>query len=99
MRLHGSRAARGTFALLLAASGIAHADDATPASPDPDEEEIIGRRGEAEVHADDVSFDARQRELLLRGNVRVDSPPFHLRSDQLYVHRSPLGLVVKGNGR
>ena len=52
-----------------------------------------------EARADDVSFDARQRELDLAGNVRVDAPPFHLSSDKLHVRRTPLGVEVKGEGR
>ncbi|WP_394827468.1 hypothetical protein [Pendulispora albinea] len=52
-----------------------------------------------ETHADDVTLDARLRELELRGNVRLDSPPFHLRSDALRLRRTPHGIEVDGRGR
>ncbi|WP_394830952.1 hypothetical protein LVJ94_31035 [Pendulispora rubella] len=52
-----------------------------------------------ETHADDVVLDARLRELELRGNVRLESPPFHLRSDALKLRRTPHGIEVEGTGR
>ena len=54
----------------------------------------------ADVHANEVDLDARTREMLLRGDVRVDASPFHLRSDALRVHRDSRGaLDVEGKGR
>lgn len=52
-----------------------------------------------QTHADDVTLDARLRELELRGNVRVDSAPFHLSSDALRLRRTSLGVEVDGTGR
>jgi hypothetical protein len=52
-----------------------------------------------DVRSDDVTVDARNQELLLHGNVRVDSPPFHLSSDELRAWRTSRGVVVKGEGR
>ena len=52
-----------------------------------------------ETHADDVVLDARLRELELRGNVRLESPPFHLQSDALKLRRTPHGIDVEGTGR
>jgi hypothetical protein len=54
----------------------------------------------ADVHANEVDLDARTREMLLRGDVRVDAPPFHLRSDALRVRRDWRGaLDVDGKGK
>ncbi len=52
----------------------------------------------ATAHADEVSFDVRKREIELRGNVKVDAAPFHLRSNELVVKRGPLGVDVIGKG-
>ena len=52
-----------------------------------------------DASADDVSFDARQRELHFHGHVKVDSPPFYLTSDELDVRRTPFGAEVKGKGK
>ncbi|MGO8994281.1 MAG: hypothetical protein ACLQVI_13210 [Polyangiaceae bacterium] len=53
-----------------------------------------------QVHASDVEIDARTREAVLKGDVRVDAPPFHLRSDELRVLRTARGAVeVDGSGR
>ncbi len=46
-----------------------------------------------------MTLDARQQELQLRGNVRVDSPPFHLSSDALHLRRTSHGVEVDGSGR
>ena len=72
------------LALLSSASRVAHAEDA--------ELEI------ATAHADEVSFDVRKREIELRGNVKVDAAPFHLRSNELLIRRGPLGVDVIGSG-
>ncbi len=52
-----------------------------------------------DTHADDVTLDAKQRELELRGHVSVESPPFHLSSDALTLKRTPRGVDVDGKGR
>lgn len=52
----------------------------------------------ATAHADEVSFDVRKREIELRGNVKVDAAPFHLRSNELTVRRGPFGVDVIGKG-
>ncbi len=53
-----------------------------------------------DVHARDVEIDARTREAILKGDVRVDAPPFHLSSDELRVRRTWRGAVdVEGAGR
>jgi hypothetical protein len=58
------------------------------------------RSDAADVHANEVVLDARTREMLLRGDVRVDAPPFHLKSDALRVQRDARGaLDVEGRGR
>jgi len=47
-----------------------------------------------------VEIDPRTREVQLTGDVRVDSPPFHLTSDALHVRRDARGAVdVDGVGR
>ncbi len=52
-----------------------------------------------DIHASDVEIDARTREAVLRGDVRVDAPPFHLRSDELRLRRTSRGAVdVEGTG-
>lgn len=54
---------------------------------------------DAEVHATSVTFDAGRGEVLLEGDVRVDSPPFHLRSQRVSLRRVGGGpLEVKGEG-
>lgn len=45
-----------------------------------------------------MSFDARQRTLELVGNVRVDSPPFHLTSQRIRLTRTRYGIEVEGKG-
>ena len=52
----------------------------------------------ATAHADEVSFDVRKRAIELRGNVKIDAAPFHLRSNELVVKRGPLGVDVIGKG-
>ena len=52
----------------------------------------------ATAHADEVSFDARKKEIELRGHVTVDAAPFHLRASELVVRRGPLGIDVVGKG-
>lgn len=52
-----------------------------------------------DTHADDVTIDAKEHDLDLKGNVTVDSPPFHLSSDELVLKRTPRGVDVDGKGR
>lgn len=54
---------------------------------------------EVTATADEVTLDARQRELELRGNVRVDASPFHITSDALKLKRTEHGVEVDGAGR
>ncbi len=72
---------------MVVAAGMTAAGEARAEAPPVD------------LRADDVVFDARQKELDLTGNVRVDSSPFHLSSDRLRVWRSSRGVVVKGRGK
>jgi len=59
----------------------------------------LARAGDAEVHATSVSFDAGRQEVVLEGDVRVDSPPFHLRSQHVRLRRSGGGpLELEGEG-
>lgn len=51
-----------------------------------------------EVRASEVVVDARKQELELRGDTRIDAPPFYIRSDALQVRRTPEGLRVTGEG-
>jgi hypothetical protein len=58
------------------------------------------RSAPVDIHASDVEIDARTREAVLRGDVRVDAPPFHLRSEELRLRRTSRGAVeVEGVGR
>jgi hypothetical protein len=53
----------------------------------------------AEVQADSVSLDAKTQAVEVKGNVRVDASPFHLRSERLLLRRSWRGLELEGPGR
>jgi hypothetical protein len=64
-----------------------------------DVDEALGTHGNMHTHAQSVSFDANKRSLELKGDVRVDSPPFHLRSDRITLTRTRYGVEVDGNGR
>ncbi len=55
--------------------------------------------GPVDVRADDVVLDARQQDLDVHGNVRIDADPFYLASDHLRLRRSPRGILVDGVGR
>ncbi len=63
---------------------------ARPALADPDP---------VRVHADRIELDADTQKLVLRGNVELDSGPFHLTADELRLSRSSRGVVVEGKGR
>lgn len=62
------------------------------------EEEAFGTRGLVVTRAETVSFDAKARSIELAGNVRVDSPPFHLRSDHVVLSRTKYGIEAAGKG-
>ena len=63
------------------------------------EEEAFGTHGLVRTRAETVSFDARARTIELSGNVRVDSPPFHLRSQHIRLTRTKYGIEADGKGR
>lgn len=63
------------------------------------EQEALGTRGLLRTRAESVSFDAEQKILELSGNVRVDAPPFHLRSQHIKLSRTRYGIEVDGTGR
>jgi hypothetical protein len=71
------------FATTLATTARAFADGQAP----------------VQVHADQIELDAESQKLVLRGNVELDSGPFHLTSDELRLARSSRGVVVEGKGR
>lgn len=96
------------FAAAIATAVLLTAGRASAAEPpsvdeEPDnteiEDEALGPRGNLRTRAETVSFDARQRVLELSGNVRVDAPPFHLRSQRIKLTRTRLGIEVEGTGR
>lgn len=62
------------------------------------EEEALGPRSNMRTRAEQVSFDAREKSLELVGNVRVDAPPFHLRSQRIKLTRTKYGIDVDGKG-
>jgi hypothetical protein len=63
------------------------------------EEDAFGMRGLVRTRAESVSFDARERSLELSGNVRIDAPPFHLRSQHIRLSRTRYGVEADGKGR
>lgn len=69
--------------------------------PDPFdlEAEAFGTRGLVHTRADNVSFDAKERSLELFGDVRIDSDPFHLRSERIKLSRTKWGIEADGGGR
>jgi hypothetical protein len=73
-----------------------------PAAVDEEQDalelEALGPRGNLRTRAEEVSFDARQRTLELIGNVRVDSPPFHLTSQRIRLTRTRYGIEIDGKG-
>lgn len=97
-----SFAAAIATAVLLAA-GRASAAEQPSVDEEADiteiEDEALGPRGNLRTRAETVSFDARERVLELSGNVRIDSPPFHLRSQRIKLTRTKLGIEVDGTGR
>jgi hypothetical protein len=88
--------------VVLSAPRLAFASDA-PAEDEEDlgglEEEAFGTRGLVRTRAESVAFDAKERSLELSGNVRVDAPPFHLRSQHVKLARTKYGIEADGNGK
>ena len=80
--------------------GIARASEPPSVDEEQDaiEEEALGPRSNLHTRAEEVSFDARQRTLELVGNVRVDSPPFHLTSQRIRLTRTRYGITIEGKG-
>ncbi len=79
------------------------ATDVSPEKePETDDEipddDAFGPRSNLRTRAEQVSFDARERTLELSGNVRIDSPPFHLRSPRIKLTRTRLGIELVGKG-
>jgi hypothetical protein len=64
-----------------------------------EEEDLLGDGGNLRTRAETVSFDARERVLELSGDVRIDAPPFHLRSQRIKLSRTRFGIEVEGKGR
>lgn len=63
------------------------------------EEEAFGTRGLVRTRADTVSFDAKERSIELSGDVRIDAPPFHLRSKHIKLARTKWGIEADGDGK
>jgi hypothetical protein len=94
-----------TTLLATLAARPAHAADAPAVDDESDagEEddallEAFGPRTRLRTRAEEVSFDPRERSVELAGNVRIDSPPFHLRSQRIKVTRTRYGIEVVGKG-
>ena len=60
--------------------------------------ETLGAGSFLTTRAEQVRFDMRHRTLELSGNVRIDSGPFHLRSELLTLERTRRGIEVYGTG-
>lgn len=85
--------------VVLAARTVSAAEPpAVDEEQDAIEEEALGPRSNLRTRAEEVSFDARQRTLELVGNVRVDSPPFHLTSQRIRLTRTRHGIEIEGKG-
>ena len=100
-----ARACFVALALLLAPrAAFARETSALDEDPDPEdlanlEEEAFGTRGLVRTRAETVSFDAKARSIELSGDVRVDSPPFHLRSQRIKLTRTRWGIEADGKGK
>lgn len=79
--------------------GVHRHEDDDPEGLSDLEEEAFGARGLMKTRAESVSFDAKERSLELSGNVRVDAPPFHLRSQHIKLSRTRWGIEAEGDGR
>jgi hypothetical protein len=85
--------------VLVCAPRVGRAEDRS-ALADAEAARSAERSGPVALHASDVEIDARTREAILKGDVRVDAPPFHLHADELRVRRDARGAVdVEGTGR
>jgi hypothetical protein len=95
------RAAAGiaTAVILLASTRALAAEQPSVDGEEVEEEDFFDTHGNLRTRAETVSFDARQQVLELSGNVRVDSPPFHLRAPRIKLTRTKLGIEVEGKGR
>ncbi len=104
MRFAAAASVASTFLVSVAAAGTVHAreaaavDDEGVVADETLDDETFGPRSNLRTRAEEVSFDARLRSLELAGNVRVDAPPFHLRSQRLRLTRTRLGVEVVGKG-
>ena len=52
-----------------------------------------------QLEARELDYDPTTHELVLRGEVRIGTPPFVLTSPCLHLRETPLGWVVQGQGR
>jgi hypothetical protein len=84
--------------LLVAGRADAREARAVDDARDVEDEEVLGGPGDLRTRADVVSFDARARTLELEGDVRMDAPPFHLRSNRIVVTRTRYGVELDGKG-
>jgi hypothetical protein len=80
------------FTFVLASARGAAADDAGGYPQTPGSAPV-------RVSADRIELDAETQKLVLRGDVELDSGPFHLTSEELRLSRSGRGVVVEGSGR
>jgi hypothetical protein len=64
-----------------------------------DAERALAESGPVQVSAERIELDAESQELILRGDVELDSAPFHLTSPELRLSRSKHGIVIRGQGR
>jgi hypothetical protein len=92
-------AAAGIATAVLLTASRAYAAEAPSVDVEVEEQDLLGTNGNLRTRAETVSFDARERVLELQGNVRVDSPPFHLRSQRIKLTRTNLGIEIEGKGR
>ena len=90
--------ARETSAVDDERGGVGEGADASETDNDAIEEEALGPRSNLRTRAQEVSFDASARSLELAGNVRVDSPPFHLTSQRIKLTRTRYGIEIVGKG-
>lgn len=91
----------GIVVLFFASRGAAARE--TPSVDELDDgerldDDALGMRGLLRTRAESVSFDARARSLELSGDVRLDVPPFHLRSDHIKLARTRWGIEADGKG-
>ncbi|HVH41681.1 MAG TPA: hypothetical protein VM925_05040 [Labilithrix sp.] len=107
-KVDGTTVLLARVAAVLALLGLPRVASAREASAlhdesDPEEladieEEAFGTRGLVRTRAETVSFDGKARSIELAGNVRVDSPPFHLRSQRITLSRTKYGIEAAGKG-